>query len=144
MSYPRLRSDTADKLKVRREPLNSGGYTKGGMYFGTPNNLWVVEGDEGYGHVRAPDLAAAKRAAMREWPYANWGKKAVGKLVDDAVARLAKSARLIGELTRELESGAPYPDQTRALLKYHVESIPRLEDAVLAAEAVQRQNSRRY
>lgn len=139
--YTRLRSDTTGKLTVRKEPLNSGGYGKySGQYFGTPNNVWEVEGEEGYGHVRAPDLAAAKRAAMREYPLANWGKKAVDNLVDGAAKHLAHAVQVVSELNEQLARGDEYPDQIRALLKHWTARIPLGEAALLSAQNVRRQN----
>ncbi len=141
--YTRLPSDTTGKLTVRKEPLDSGGYTRrGGMYFGTPNNLWQVEGEEGYGHVRAPDLAAAKRAAMREYPTADWGAKAIQKYVDGAVGYLAKAVRMVTELEADLDRGAEYPDQVRALLRHWVAEVPKAEESVLRAQRVQQMNER--
>jgi hypothetical protein len=139
----RLPSDTTGKLTVRKEPLDSGGYTRsGGEYFGTPNNLWVVEGEEGYGHVRAPDLASAKKSAMREYPRADWGKRAVQKLVDDAARYLAKATRHVAELQHELDHGGQYPDQIRALLRHWLAEVPRAEEAVLRAQRVKQLQQR--
>lgn len=56
----------ATKARCRRVPLNSGGYDKGGAYWGTPSNLWCVSAEDATGeevieaYVRAPNREAAK------------------------------------------------------------------------------------
>jgi hypothetical protein len=54
-------------LTIRREPLNRGGYTSSGRYFGTGAKLWAIEEDDGkeihYWHVRAATKAEAKKVA---------------------------------------------------------------------------------
>lgn len=61
-------SDAAEKFKLSRVRLNSGGYDDGGAYWGAPSNLWVAEcetdrdGEHLYTRLflRAPDRDQAK------------------------------------------------------------------------------------
>jgi len=63
-------------LVVRKEPLDSGGYTKEGKYFGIPSNLWKVIDDSGYEHhFRAQNLKMAKQIAKALYPDATWSSR---------------------------------------------------------------------
>ena len=60
-SVPR---DTTAKLHLRRVRLDSGGYDRGGAYWGHGEPLWCVWGDSGEDtlttYLRAADRGAAK------------------------------------------------------------------------------------
>lgn len=131
-----LDRDTTLKLVIRKAPLDSGGYTKdGGVYFGTPNNLWEVSSDEAeYGgeeYIRASDKAGAIRKAKLMFPRAKWGKKGMQKLVDDAAARLAKTIRIIMEIEADIAKGERV---TPGQLEFLKKRIPIEEAALVDAQ----------
>lgn len=67
-------TDCDGKVSLRRVPLNSGGYDRGGAYWGHPNDLYWV-GDESGGldmFIRAKSRAAAKAAVLADWPGAKF------------------------------------------------------------------------
>lgn len=53
---------------IAREALDSGGYARGGMYFGTGEKLWSFSNDESSGYLRAPTKAAAKKLIQAKCP----------------------------------------------------------------------------
>lgn len=73
--HGKLRRDTKSKLRTKKVPIDSQGYDPGGAYWGTPNNLWMVESIEGadegeLAYVRGADRDAVKR----KFPHARWGR----------------------------------------------------------------------
>ena len=79
--------DAAERWTIRREPLNSGGYTSSGEYFGRGAPLFVYAGElPGYGvdwngvprvrdiyeHVRASDRASAIAKVLQKYPTAKF------------------------------------------------------------------------
>ncbi len=50
------------KVRLERVRLNSGGYDRGGAYWGIGEPLWVAEDSEGERtYLRAPERSEAKR-----------------------------------------------------------------------------------
>lgn len=77
--------DTLYKFELKRERLNSGGYTSGGSYFGTGQPLYVyvgrVETTDNHGapdtmqvylHLRAHDREDAKAQIRKRYPKAKF------------------------------------------------------------------------
>lgn len=83
--------DAAERWTIRREPLNNGGYTSSGEYFGRGAPLFVYEGQlpamkshlygeygpssvgrDVYGHVRASDRASAIAKVLQKYPSAKF------------------------------------------------------------------------
>lgn len=65
-----VRKDADTLFRIRREPLDSGGYTRGkwGKYFGRGEPLFVVETPDGdQHHVRGADRADAIASFRDEW-----------------------------------------------------------------------------
>lgn len=65
--------DYVGKISVRRERLNSGGYTADGTYFGVGSPLYFVQDEDGHclphGHYfRAQDREDAVAIARRMFP----------------------------------------------------------------------------
>jgi hypothetical protein len=61
--------DLTGKCRLERVRLDSGGYDKGGAYWGTPSNLWYASDDAGNEHyLRAYDRAEAKLKLMKKYP----------------------------------------------------------------------------
>lgn len=48
-------------FRIVREPLNAGGYTRRGEYFGRGSKLYLVVTDDGQYHLRAPSAHALAR-----------------------------------------------------------------------------------
>lgn len=59
-------------IRVTREPLNRGGYTKAGRYFGIGAPLWRYATDDAEidDHLRAKDKATAKAELGKKYPGA--------------------------------------------------------------------------
>lgn len=61
------------KIEIYREPLDRGGYTKSGQYFGTGEKLWsyyIPETEdfrEKYGHIRAPNKITARKKLIADF-----------------------------------------------------------------------------
>ncbi len=55
------------KVTLRREPLDRGGYASG-LYFGVGEKLWSFSNDGGWGYLRAPTKAAAKKMILAKCP----------------------------------------------------------------------------
>jgi hypothetical protein len=141
-----LDRNTADKLTIRKFPLDSQGYTKAdGDYRGTPNNVWRISNEDGdWYEVRAGDLAAAKRKAMILYPKAQWGK-GMKNLVDAATKNLADavgSLKLSEELLANRHKTNPEEYMIRhyenQIKRYRNEVIPKMEQALLKAQKAQR------
>ena len=63
----------AGKIYLRRVPLDSGGYDKGGAYWGLGQPLWETYDQDGNGFIlRAWDRDEAKRAILADFPDANF------------------------------------------------------------------------
>jgi hypothetical protein len=72
-------SDLRGRVSVRRVRLNSGGYDKGGAYWGTGAPLFYATGsEEGEAYFRAPDRETAVRRALpfMERSVLEWARNA--------------------------------------------------------------------
>lgn len=70
---PHYIETTAGKLRLRRVPLNSGGYDPGGAYWGLGQPLFYVEDPDGNCHyLRAASRDAAKATITAAWPGASF------------------------------------------------------------------------
>jgi hypothetical protein len=74
-----LDKGTSDTLTIRRVPIDDGGYDPGGAYWGTPSDLYCVEGAEGVFYTRAAMAEAVK--AM--FPRASWAEEPAEASEDD-------------------------------------------------------------
>lgn len=73
------REQLFSKIRVRREPLNRGGYTRTGVYFGTGQPLFFVDGPDV--HIRARNRDHAIAQVRERWP--NSPVKGPGTKVDN-------------------------------------------------------------
>jgi hypothetical protein len=63
----------AGKVYLRRVYLDSGGYDKGGAYWGVGQPLYEAQDQDGNGFIlRAWDRDEAKRAILADFPDANF------------------------------------------------------------------------
>lgn len=63
----------AGPLYLRRVPLDSGGYDRGGAYWGCGQPLWYVADQDGNARfLRAASRDAAKAAIAADWPGARF------------------------------------------------------------------------
>ena len=64
--------DYTGKVSVRRERLNSGGYTSDGVYFGIGSPLYFIQDEDGIhdDYVRASDREDAVEIARGIYPKA--------------------------------------------------------------------------
>lgn len=70
-----LSFDTECRCICRRVPLDSGGYDKGGAYWGLPGNLFMVEARDGEDEGKLTYVrASGKEAAMAKFPKARFPK----------------------------------------------------------------------
>ncbi len=62
------------KVYLRRVPLDSGGYDRGGAYWGIPSNLYeaFTEDGEYIAYFRARSRQEAKAAVLEDWPEATF------------------------------------------------------------------------
>ncbi len=56
------------RITLRREPLNRGGYTSGGVYFGGGEKLWSYANEDSWGYLRADTKAVAKKMILAKCP----------------------------------------------------------------------------
>ncbi len=61
-------TNTAEKVRLFRVRLDSGGYDTGGVYWGIGNPLYCCIGDEFEVYRRATDREDAKRKLLAEFP----------------------------------------------------------------------------
>ena len=54
-------------VRLRRVPLDSGGYDRGGAYWGFPDDLWAYGDGETWAFIRARSRAAAITAIRGEY-----------------------------------------------------------------------------
>jgi hypothetical protein len=65
--------DTTGKLYLHKVPLDSGGYDRGGAYWGAPGTLYEVIDQEGEGYfLRAWSREEAKQKVLEEYPEAKF------------------------------------------------------------------------
>lgn len=70
---PNYLETSAGKLYLRRVPINSGGYDRGGAYWGSGQPLFYVEDVDGNSQfLRAASRADAKRKIAADWPDATF------------------------------------------------------------------------
>lgn len=70
---PDFLNTAAGKLYLRRVPLDSGGYDRGGAYWGIGAPLWECLDQDGNGRIfRASDRAAAKAAVLADFEDAQF------------------------------------------------------------------------
>lgn len=63
----------AGRLRLVRVHINSGGYDRGGAYWGLGAPLWYVEDPDGNSRfLRARNRDAAKAAIIADWPEAKF------------------------------------------------------------------------
>lgn len=61
------------RLRLQRIPINSGGYDRGGAYWGIGTPPWYVEDPDGNSKFfRARDRAAAKQTILQDYPDARF------------------------------------------------------------------------
>ncbi len=65
---------SVDPTYVGREPLDRGGYTSGGMYFGVGAPLYSFSNRDSHGYLRAASKAAAKKKILAKCPMTTWVK----------------------------------------------------------------------
>lgn len=65
--------ETSDPLRLQRVPINSGGYDRGGAYWGHGAPLWFVQDVDGNSQfLRASNRDAAKDSILADWPDAKF------------------------------------------------------------------------
>ena len=65
--------ETSERLQLQHVPLDSGGYDRGGAYWGLGPRLWYVMDCDGNSQfIRARDRAAAKDRIRTDWPGARF------------------------------------------------------------------------
>jgi hypothetical protein len=72
--------ESTGPLTVRHVPLDEGGYDPGGAYWGAPDNLYVVESEDG--DVRYLRAGSADRARAK-FPRATWAPVTDGPTEED-------------------------------------------------------------
>lgn len=71
-SFPYLATE-AGRLHLQRVPINSGGYDRGGAYWGLGAPLWcVMDQDGNTQYFRAASRDAAKAQILAEWQGARF------------------------------------------------------------------------
>lgn len=84
-----LDRDAPGLLTIRKVPLDQDGYDPGGAYWGTPDNLYMVEGLDGISYLRAANFEAAKR----EFPNARWARGGISEAdIEDMLSGYAECA----------------------------------------------------
>lgn len=71
-SFPYLATE-AGKIHLQHVPINSGGYDRGGAYWGLGQRLWFAMDQDGNSqYFRARDRETAKAKILVEWPDARF------------------------------------------------------------------------
>jgi len=70
---PEYLDTSAGKIYLHRVPLDSGGYDRGGAYWGLGQPLYEVLDQDGNGYIiRAPGREVAKSIVLRDFPDAKF------------------------------------------------------------------------
>jgi len=136
-----LSHDTTVVLRMRRVPLDEGGYDPGGTYWGTPDDLFCVfDADGAMRYLRAGSLDEVRA----EFPRASWASETgpseadIADMLDGYIAcALWSSNDESNEYGGEPLDANYVPDdladEARAEMRADVESFGRANGAVIAS-----------